>query len=297
MNKITTNNLTDLNIIFWGTSRFSVIVLNEMMSEGVLPSLIITAPPKPKGRHLKFASSEVKIWADAHGIHTLEPNEIKSNEFAQTLGTHWDLFIVASYGKIIPRPLLDTPKHGTLNVHPSLLPKLRGASPIQSAILEDVPVGSTHEASVTIMQIDEEVDHGDIVAQETIKILNWPPKGSELEEVLGILGGKLLVKTITDWIAGNITRRTQDHEKASYSKKMTKGSGHIDLSDDPARIYRKIRAFDIWPRAYFITKRSGREIRVVVTDAKIEEGKLIPLRVIPEGKREMSYAEFLRGQR
>ncbi len=287
----------DINVVFWGTSRFSVIVLNEMASVGVLPSLIITAPAMPKGRHLKLTQSEVKNWADSHGVPTLEPNEIKSDEFAQTLGTTWDLFIVASYGKIIPRTILDTPKHGTLNVHPSLLPKLRGASPIQSAILEDIPVGSTHEASVTIMLIDEEVDHGDIVAQETIKVSNWPPKGSELEEVLGILGGKLLVKTIPDWIAGNITRRAQDHEQASYSKKMTKGSGQIDLSDDPTRMYRKIRAFDIWPRAYFLTKRNGHEIRVVVTDAKIEEGKLVPLRVIPEGKKEMSYEDFLRGQK
>ncbi len=287
----------DIRIVFWGTSRFSIIVLNEMAREGVLPSLIVTAPQKPRGRHLVLAPSEVKIWADAHGVPTIEPNEIKSDEFAQTLGTTWDLFIVASYGKIISRAILDTPKYGALNIHPSLLPKLRGASPIQSAILEDIPIGNTHEASVTIMLIDEEVDHGDIVAQETIKVPNWPPKGGELEEILGILGGKLLVKTIPDWIAGNITSRAQDHEKASYSKKMTSGSALVDFSGDPARIYRKIRAFDIWPRAYFITKRNGHEIRVIVTDAKIEEGKLVLLRVIPEGKREMSYDEFLRGQK
>ncbi len=287
----------DISIAFWGTSRFSVIVLDEMARERVLPSLIITAPAKPKGRGLGLTPSYVKVWADAHGIPTLEPLEIKSTDFADTLGTNWDLFIVASYGKIIPRAILDTPVNGTLNVHPSLLPHLRGASPLQSAILGEVKVGSTHETGVTIMQIDEEVDHGPIVAQEKILIPNWPPKGSELEEVLGVLGGKLLVKTIPDFLAKKITPRAQDHEKATYSKKMTKASGHINLSDDPARTYRKIRALDIWPRAYFLTKRNGREVRVVVTDAKIEDGKLILLRVIPEGKKEMSYEDFLRGQK
>ena len=147
------------------------------------------------------------------------------------------------------------------------------------------------------MLIDEEVDHGPIVAQEKILIPDWPPKGSALEETLGILGGKLLVKTIPLWIDGSITPKEQIHDQATYTKKITKESGHIDLNDDPVRMYRKIRAFDVWPRAYFITKRNDRDIRVVVTDAKIENGKLIPLRIIPEGKKEMPYEDFLRGQR
>lgn len=291
------SNLTDLNITFWGTSRFSTIVLDEMAREGALPTLIITAPAKPKGRHLELTSSDVKIWADAHGVPTLEPTKLDPEFSRQLSKVNSQLFIVASYGKIIPRAILDQPKYGTLNVHPSSLPKLRGASPIQSAILEEVPVGIEHEAAVTIMQIDEEVDHGDIIAQAKIKVPDWPPKGSELEEMLGVLGGKLLVKTIPEWTARKITPQKQTHEKATYSKKMTKGSGHIDLNDDPSRVYRKIRAFDIWPRAYFSTQRNGREIRVVVTDAILKDGKLIVKRVIPEGKREMNYEEFLRGQK
>ena len=289
--------MSNIKIAFWGTSKISVIVLDEMAREGTFPSLIITTPSKPKGRGLELAQSEVKIWADTHNIPTLEPAEIKSEEFLKTLGTEWDLFIIASYGKIVPRTILDLPKHGTLNVHPSLLPKLRGASPIQSAILEDAPVGEPHETGVTIMLIDEEVDHGPIVAQEKITIQNWPPKGSELEEALGILGGKLLVKTIPLWIAGAIIPMEQNHNEATYTKKITKESGHINLADDPVRMYRKIRAFDIWPRSYFTTERNGREIRVVVTDANITDGKLIIDRVIPEGKKEMTYEDFLRGQK
>jgi methionyl-tRNA formyltransferase len=168
-------------------------------------------------------------------------------------------------------------------------------------------VGKPHEAGVTIMLIDEEVDHGPIVAQEKIMIENWPPKGSELEETLGVLGGKLLVTTIPEWIAGNITAQAQEDDKASYMKKITKQSGHIDLSDDPVRMYRKIRAFDIWPRTYFLFKRKGSlhpgresadsEVRIIVTEAHMEGDSLIIDRVIPEGRREMSYDEFLRGQK
>ena len=287
----------NIRIAFFGTSHISVIVLEEMARAGLLPALIITAPPQQKGRGMELTPSEVKVWADAHKIPTLEPAKLDSVFCDQLLQADCQLFIIASYGKIIPRIVLDMPKHGALNMHPSLLPKLRGASPIQSSILEDVPTGSNHETGVTIMLVDEEVDHGPIVAQEKITLENWPPKGSDLENILGALGGRLLAITIPNWIAGNITPHAQNHDEATYTKKMTKGSGHIDLADDPMRMYRKIRAFDVWPRAYFLTKRNGREIRVVVTDAKIEGGKLVPLRVIPEGKKEMDYEDFLRGQR
>lgn len=284
-------------IAFWGTSRISVIVLEEMAREEVFPTLIITAPPRQKGRGLEMAPSEVKVWADAHNIHTLEPEKLDSEFISQLSQVNCQLFVIASYGKIVPRTVLDLPKHGTLNVHPSLLPKLRGASPIQSAILEDAPVGDPHEAGVTIMLIDEEVDHGSIVASEKILVPNWPPKGSELEEMLGTLGGKLLAKTIPLWLAGAIIPTEQAHDQATYTKKMTSGSGQIYLDDDPVRMYRKIRAFDSWPRAYFTTTRNDREVRVVATEAHIADGALILDRVIPEGKKEMAYEDFLRGQK
>jgi len=291
-------NDTKTKIAFWGTSRISVIVLDEMAREGILPSLIITAPPRQKGRGLEMAPSEVKVWADAHKIPTLEPEEIKSEEFLRQLSeVSCDLFVIVSYGKIVPRTILDLPKHGTLNVHPSLLPKLRGASPIVSAILEDVPVNEPHEAGVTIMQIDEQVDHGPIVAQERIPIPNWPPKGSILEGTLGTLGAKLLVRTIPLWISGSIVPKEQDHNKATFTKKITKESGLISLTDNPADTYRKIQAFDVWPRVYFMTERNGREIRVVITEAHITDNKLVLDRVIPEGKKEMAYEDFLKGQR
>jgi len=287
---------------FFGTSRFSVIILEELVQASFLPNLIITAPARPKGRKLVLTPSEVKVWADTHTIPTLEPEKLDEEFISQLSTKNCQLFIIASYGKIVPRTILDMPTHGTLNVHPSLLPELRGASPLQSGILADVEPGTTHETGVSIMLIDEEVDHGPLVAQEKISIPNWPPKESELEEILGVLGGKLLAQTIPLWVSGAITPKEQDHDHATYTKKMTKGSGQIYLDDDPVRMYRKIRAFDVWPRAYFTTTRNGQEIRVVVTEAHLnrDEGgiqKLILDRVIPEGKNEMAYGDFLRGQR
>lgn len=289
-------------IAFWGTPRFAVIVLDELAERGIIPNLIITAPPKPKGRGLELTPSDVKLWADTHHIPTLEPVEIKSEEFAQSLGTDWDLFVVAAYGKIIPRQILDTPRHGTLNVHPSLLPHLRGASPLTSGILADVEPGTTHETGVTIMQIDEQVDHGPIVAQEKTLISEWPPKGQDFEATMGELGGKLLADIIPDWFAGKITPKEQDHDHATFTKKMTKGSAQIYLDDDPVRMYRKIRAFDSAPRSFFTMKRNNREIRVIATEAHLEKDaqgawKLVLDRVIPEGKKEMAYEDFMRGQR
>ncbi|MGB2580631.1 MAG: methionyl-tRNA formyltransferase [Minisyncoccia bacterium] len=289
--------MNNTRIAFWGTSRISVIILDEMAQEGLLPSLIITAPPREKGRGLEVTKSEVGVWADTHNIPTLEPEKLDSEFMGRLSALECQLFIIASYGKIVPRTILDLPKYGTLNVHPSLLPKLRGSSPIQSAILEDAPVGLPHEAGVTIMLIDEEVDHGPIVAQEKITVPNWPPKGSELEETLGTLGGKLLVKAIPLWVSGAIKSTEQDHDKATYTKKMTSGSGQIYLDDDSTRMFRKIRAFDTWPRAYFLTNRNGRDIRVVVTEAHLDNGTLVIDRVIPEGKKEMAYEDFLRGQK
>ncbi|MBI5799005.1 MAG: methionyl-tRNA formyltransferase [Candidatus Yonathbacteria bacterium] len=289
--------MNDLRIAFWGTSRFSVITLDKMANAGLLPALIITSAPRKKGRGMEMTPSEVKVWADAHHVPTLEPEKLDSGFIRQLSNVNCQLFIIASYGKIVPQNILELPKHGTLNVHPSLLPKLRGASPLQSGILSDVEPGTAHETGVTIMLIDEQVDHGDIVAQEKISIPNWPPKGAKLEEMLGALGGKLLVKTIPLWIDGKIIPQEQDHDHATFTKKMTSGSGQIYLDDDPVRMYRKIQAFDSWPRAYFTTSRNGRDIRVVVTEAHLADGKLVLDRVIPEGKKEMSYEDFMRGQR
>jgi len=289
--------------VFWGTSPFSIGVLDALKEGEIIPDVIITAPDKPKGRNLMITPPRVKIWAKQNNIPVLQPETLDDSFLADFKNfvnlMNLKLAVVASYGKIIPRVILDMPKYGTLNVHPSLLPRLRGASPIQSAILSEDTTG------VTIMLLDDKMDHGPIVAQKEIPIAPWPPKASELEKILAHEGGRLLGEIIPKWIVGKITAREQEHDIATYTKKFTKEDGLIDLSGDPTMNFRKIQAFDVWPKAYFFTERHGtkasgdarasKKNRVIVTDAELIEGKLLIKKVLPEGKKEMKYGDFLRG--
>ena len=284
----------DLNIAFFGSPQIAVYVLNILKENGIIPGLIISQPDKPAGRKLKLTPPEAKVWAEENNISIFQPETLKDKEIVQAIINEgpWDIFIVAAYGKIIPRAVLDIPKYGTLNVHPSLLPKLRGASPIQSAILEE------NETGVTIMLVDKKMDHGPILAQEKTpieKIEKWPPKTSKLEKITAEQGGRMLASVIPQWVAGKIKPQEQDHGTATFTKKITKQDGFIELDNDPEKNFRKIQAFDIWPRTYFFTERNNKKIRVIITDAELIDGKLIIKKVIPEGKKEMDYQSFLKG--
>ena len=279
--------------VFFGTAEFSIAVLNELKDAGFIPSLIVTSEDKPQGRKLVITSPPVKKWGEQHDTMVIQPKTLKKNlppEIINPPANRWDFFIIAAYGKILPSSILDLPKHGTLNVHPSLLPKLRGASPIQAAILKD-----ERQTGVTIMLVDEEVDHGPIIAQAEVTIEDWPPKAHTLQDLLAHVGGELLAETIPLWLNGNITPEKQDESKATYIDKIKKEDGLIDLNDDPYENFKKIQAFDIWPGAYFFTLRRGKKIRVKIADAEFKDKKLTITRVIPEGKKEMSYQDFLRG--
>src|SRR3989344_3166071 len=150
------------SFVFFGTPEFAVVVLDELKEHGLTPSLIVTAPDKKRGRKLLLTPQPVKIWAEKNNISILQPEKLDSHFIQGLQHTTYDLFIVAAYGKIIPKSILSLPRHGALNVHPSLLPAFRGASPIQSAILYANITGTT------IMLMDEVLDHGHIVAQETL---------------------------------------------------------------------------------------------------------------------------------
>jgi len=279
----------NLKIAFFGTPQVAVYVLEELKKAGIVPELIVTAPDKPAGRKLVLTPPLAKLWAEENFISTLQPTTLKDSRVVQTINDEgpWDLFIVAAYGNILSKEILELPKYGTLNIHPSFLPSLRGASPIQTAILEE------NETGVTVMLMDEEMDHGPIVAQEKVNIKNWPPKASELEKILASYGGKILAGVIPKWISGEIEPREQDHDKATFTKKITKEDGLLDLNDNPDKNYRKIQAYDIWPRTYFFTEKNGKKIRVVITKASLENGELIIRKVIPEGKKEIAYEDFL----
>lgn len=283
-----------LRIVFFGTSEFSVAVLDELKRGGMTPALIVTMPDAPKGRGQTLTPPPAKCWAEREHVAVLQPKTLRDDAaVAPLLNTQWDLFIVASYGHILPPDVLAIPTYGVLNVHPSLLPKLRGASPVRSAILHDMP-----ETGVTIMQMDEELDHGPALAQARIEIepADWPLPARTLEAILARAGGELLVETIPAWIAGDITPEPQAHDEATYSEKITKDMGEISLADDPWQNLLKIRAYDGWPGTYFFHEKDGRHMRVKIADAEIgADGSLVITRVIPEGKREMPYEDFMRG--
>ena len=276
---------------FFGTSIFSVYVLEELKKNGLVPSLIVSTEDKPSGRNLKITATKVKEWAEKENIKCIQPKTLRTEEVFNEIKNsedYFDVFIVASYGKLIPKNILEIPKHGTINVHPSLLPKLRGASPLQSSILlED-------ETGVTIIKLDEEMDHGPIISQEKVDI-EWPPYSDALEKVCGKVGGRLVVKVLQDLMDGKITEMEQEHEKATFTKKIEKSDAELNMSDSPSVNLRKIRAYNVWPGAFYFENLNGNKKRIVVKKARIENGKLVLERVIPEGKKEMDYKDFLRG--
>jgi len=281
-----------MKYVFFGGEPLAVPTLEKLKEANLLPTIIVTSPDRKSGRGQKSAPPPAKVWAEEHGIPVLQPQTLKEPKETETLlSCPWDLFVVVAYNAILPKTLIEYPKHGVLNVHPSLLPLLRGPSPIRSAILEDMRV-----TGVTVMQMDEEMDHGPTVAQEEVTIpeSEWPMRGRELDALLAERGSALLADTIPKWMEGACTPREQDHEKATYTKKFSKEDGLIDLSGDPYQNLLKIRAFDGFPGTYFFTQKGDQKIRVKITDAELaENGSLTILRVIPEGKKEMDYHTFL----
>jgi methionyl-tRNA formyltransferase len=277
-----------IRFVFFGTPVFAVGVLDELEKHKIVPSLIIATPDKPRGRKLIVTPPEVKVWAEKRAIPVFQPQKLDETAVQKLKAENAELFIVAAYGKLIPKSILEIPKHGSLNVHPSLLPKLRGASPIQSSILTEDKTG------VTIMLVDEEMDHGPIVAQKEFFELPWPPKASALQAALAKIGGEMLVEVLPKYIRGEIVPKPQAHTGVTYTKKIEKTDGLIDLLDDAEKNFRKIQAFDIWPRAHFFRESRGKKMRVIVVDAEMRDKKLIITKVLPEGQNEMTYEEFLR---
>ncbi len=295
------NNQEKINFVFFGTPHFAVHTLEELEKGGLLPSLIVTAPDRPAGRGMKLTPPPVKVWAQERNIPVLQPEALDGEFISKLKANSYQLFIVAAYGKIIPQEVLDIPKHGTLNVHPSLLPKYRGPSPLESAIL----AGDT-ETGVAIMEMDAQMDHGKIISNFQFPISNDDTKLS-LGEKLFRKGGEMLVEIIPRLIAGEIEASPQDHQNATYTKKIKKEDGFIELNDDPELNWRKFRAYHPWPGVYFFDDAG---MRIKITDAALEyprksafdprpsahEPRFVIKKVTPERKKEMNYVDFLENQ-
>ena len=266
-----------INMVFFGTDEFAVAVLEELAKLDVKPSLVVTAEDKPKGRNLIVTPPPVKVWALAQNISFLQPAKLDSVFTNNLKAKSYKLFLVASYGKIIPKEILDIPEYGTLNIHPSLLPRLRGPSPLQTAILEE------NETGVTIIKLDEEIDHGPILAQKKVPFAKWPVGMDELRQTLAKEGARLFAEVLPKWLNGKIKGVPQDRSRATYTKKIKKEDGLINLNDNPEKNYRKIQAYAGWPTAYFFATTNDKKIRLIVKSARLENGKLIIEKVLPEG--------------
>jgi len=278
-------------IIFFGTSIFSVEVLEQLKARGLIFDAIVTTVDKPQGRKLIMTPPPAKIWATENNVKVFQFEKLKDS-VDELKNLNPDLFVVASYGKIIPQSILDLPKKGALNIHPSILPEYRGASPLQTCILDD-----SKNIGVTIIKMDAEMDHGPIVAMKKVEIPNWPINVLELKKMLGKEGADILIANLEGYLDGSLKLVEQDHSKATFTKKITKADGEIDLNGDQWKNYLKTQAFFGWPGTFFFTERHGRKIRVSIKAASFdkENNKMMIEKVTPEGGREMAYADFLRG--
>ncbi|MBL8158542.1 methionyl-tRNA formyltransferase [bacterium] len=274
-------------LVFFGTFPLAEEVLNALEVAGLTPQLIVAGKDRLDRKKNVIPSPE-KAWALARDIPVLQPEKIDDAFLSELQKDSWDAFVVASYGKILPQALLDIPKFGTINLHPSLLPKLRGPSPIRSAILND-----EKEVGVSIMILDDKMDHGPLIGQKEVSVPEWPPKGTELDALLAREGAELLAEVLPRYFSGEITPQEQDHSEATYCKIFLKEEGEIDLKADAYHNLLKIRAFDGWPGTFAFFDRNGEKLRVVIIDAHIENGKLVLETVKPEGKPAMSYKDFL----
>ncbi len=279
MKKAITN---EIKFAFFGTSHIARYVLEELTSAGFAPALVVTPPPRPQWRDHTAAECAVAAWARQHDV----PLAYDWERFERDA---WDVAIIADYGKILPESILKIPRRGFLNVHPSLLPRLRGSSPIRSAILND-----EKETGVTIILVDEKMDHGPVVAQKKVAIPDWPPHNASLEQTLMSAGGKLLAQILPLWVRGKIEARPQNHDLATFCGKLGKEDGLLDLSADPYKNVLKVRALEGWPGTYAFFERAGKKIRAQILDAHLENAHLVIDTVKPEGKNEMDYATFLR---
>lgn len=267
-------------IIFFGTDEFAVIVLERLIQAGFDIQTVVTPPDEVAGRKKILKASPVKLKAHDLGLPLFQPARLKDFEMPVC-----DLGIVVVYGKIIPQKTMAAAKYGFLNIHPSLLPKYRGPSPIRTAIFN----GDT-ETGVTIIKLDSEMDHGPIMDHVTCNI-DHDETHEQLREKLAKLGAELLIKAIPDYISGKIIPKPQDHSQATHTKMLTREDGKIDWQRSPQEIYNQFRAYGGWPGVWFTHK--GKRVKII--DCKIENSKLEILTLQPEGGKPMSMKDFING--
>lgn len=278
-----------MKFIFFGSSPISVSILEALKEIGLTPSLIVTKPDKPKGRGLEIHESIVKTWSKEQNIPYITPEKIRTSDFESELkAVNAEFAILVSYGKIIPQNIIDLFPKGIINVHPSLLPKLRGPSPFEFTILNDMK----DEVGVSIMLLDSGMDSGPIIAQKKVDVPYWPISKHILYEKLTKEGAALLTRSIHPYLQGSIIPTKQEDTKVTYSRMIEKQDGEISIDDDGYKNYLKYLAFEGWPGTFFFFKHQDKKIRLKITDAIYTDSEFKILKVIPEGKKETSFDIF-----
>lgn len=299
-----------MRVIFMGTPDFAVGTLEEIVAAGHEVVLVVSQPDKAVGRSKALKYTPVKACALAHGIEVYQPERVRNEECIEYLRSYEpDIIIVEAFGQLIPKAILDMPCYGCVNVHASLLPKYRGAAPIQWAVINGDPV-----TGVTTMRMDEGLDTGDMIMKREVA-LREDETGGSLFERLSEAGAKLCVETMAAIENGTAVYTPQDHEQATHTKKIYKEMGSIDWSRDAQTIECLIRGLDPWPSAY--TRLNDRTLKiwkakVIAGDSDMPpgcivkadregllvqtgEGMLLLTEVQLEGKKRMSAEAFLNG--
>lgn len=299
-----------MKVIFMGTPDFSVGTLEAIIEAGHEITAVVTQPDKPKGRGKAMQFTPVKEVALAHGIPVYQPVKVKNPEFVETLDKiPADIIVVVAFGQIISKEILEMKKYGCINVHASLLPKYRGAAPIQWAVID-----GEKESGVTIMRMDEGLDTGDMMLK-TIVPLDEKETGGSLFDKLSNAGAALAVEALRKLEAGEITYEVQGETTTAYAKMLKKDFGNIDWNRSAVEIERLIRGMNPWPSAYSHLDGKTLKIWAAETDEETHpgscgeivkvtkdeihvacgKGTLIITELQLEGKKRMDTAAFLRG--
>ncbi len=309
-----------MKIVFMGTPDFAVSALQAIIEAGHEVAAVVTQPDKPRGRGREMQATPVKVCALAHDIPVFQPVKIREPEAVGTLRAYGaDIFVVAAFGQILTEEILTMPRYGCVNIHASLLPKYRGAAPIQQAVIDGEKV-----SGVTIMQMDRGIDTGDILMKAEVPIADRET-GDSLHDKLAAAGARLITEALPLIERGEVTPVKQNDEEASYVRTLRKNMGRIDWQQDAVTLDRLIRGLLSWPGAF--TVRGGRILKIweaepVTAEEMRPKAKILPeeaepgtvalverdafyvrtgngfmkiLAVQPEGKKRMAVSDFLRG--
>ena len=297
-----------MKIIFMGTPDFAAASLEALIDSRHEIQAVVTQPDKPKGRKGELTPSPVKVVAEEKGIKVYQPLKVRDEEFVETLRAYNpDVIVVVAFGQIIPLSILQMPKFGCVNIHGSLLPKYRGAAPIQWAVLD-----GEKETGITTILMDEGIDTGDILLKKTIKIDTDETSGSLFDKLMA-LGAETIIETLDELEKGNLTPTKQGESPTAYAKMLTKAMGLIDFTRPAKELDCFVRGMNPWPSAY--TLLSGKtlklwKVRAVEGSGKAGsvidigkesftiacgEGAIEVLEVQLEGKKRMSAGDFLKG--